>query len=369
MSKRSGICILLGAGASYDAGLPTSRELLREFVEYLKTDRENGTSYYRPSGKPWWPAPSHPDMTHMIKVIGSLRPIDIEDLMRKLDARVPLKSALSEEAFEYSKIYNLALQFIYWRLRTPSIDIVDYFKHFFDLIRFANGSPLVVATLNWDCSIERALGWQNISTGFEFRNQKIWTDGTFQLNRKIWLIKLHGSLSWVNYSWRILDPELPAGPGPIRSDPIREKTGTRFNEVTEVSLWTHEAAWEEARKHFGWPIKSPIKWPRLIIFGPEKYKQHKLSLAMFPTLRRHFVKALETKKILISIGFSWRDRWVCKVIRKAEKTALRVIDIRPGGQRKKAWVTSSGRIRIPSGTRAALQHSKTVIFPLLKQYA
>jgi len=366
MSSRNGVCILLGAGTSYDAGLPTSKQLLREFVMYLKSGKDNKTPCWFQSGKPWWLAPSHPDIHHIVKVIDSLHPIDIEDLMQKFKARITSKSSFGKEAFEYSDIYESALLFIYWRLRTPSIETIAYLKHFLGFISFANGSPLVIATLNWDCCVERALGWRNISTGFESRNQKIWTDGTFQLDRKIWLIKLHGSLSWVDYSWRIMDPELPGVW--IRFDAINEKTGTRFNRVTEIPLWTHETAWEGARKHFGRAIRSPIQWPRLIIFGPEKQKEYKILLAMFPRLRRRFIEALETKKILISIGFSWRDRWVCKAIREAEKAGLHVIDIRPSGQRKKAWVASSGRIRIPSGTRTALQHSKTVIFPFLRQY-
>ena len=365
MFNRNGVCILLGAGASYDAGLPTSKELLREFVTYLKTGEDN-KNYLFQSGKPWWPAPSHADIQYMVKVIDSLRPIDIEDLMRKLKARIPSKQAVSEEAFEYSDIYESALLFIYWRLRTPSIETIAYFKHLFDFISFANGSPLVIATLNWDCCLERALGWRNISTGFEYRDQKIWTDGVFKLDRKIWIVKLHGSLSWVDYSWRTVLPQLPGGW--IRFDAINEKTGTRFNRVTEVSLWTYETAWEESGKHFFRAIRSPIQWPRIIIFGPEKQKEYKLSLAMFPTLRLRFVEALEAKEILISIGFSWRDRWVCKAIREAEKTGLRVIDIRPSGQRKKAWIVPSGRIRIPSRSRDALQQSKALIFPVLRQY-
>lgn len=364
MSKRSGICILLGAGANCDAGLPTSNGLLREFVTYLKADKENGTLYYLRSGKPWWPAPSHPDIQGTINVIDKLRPTDIEDLMRKLKARIPAKSFTDEER-EYRDIYDSARFFIYWRLRTPSIEDISYFGGFFDLLSFTNGSPLVIATLNWDCSVERALGWRNISTGFESSYQKIWTDGTFQPDRKFWLIKLHGSLSWVDYSWRTSEPGLPTDQ--IYFDPITEETGKRFNKVAEVSLWTHEAAWERAIGNFGKMIRSPIPWPRVIIFGPQKEKEYGLSLAMFPKLRSRFVETLMTKKILISIGFSWRDRWVCKVIRDAKKTGLRVIDIKPSGQRKGVWTQSSGDIRIPCGTRTALEAAKTVILPFLRK--
>jgi hypothetical protein len=361
MPRREGVCLLLGAGASYDAALPTSCQLLREFKEYLKHDQEDGTTYCDRPAKPWWPAPKDPDM---VRLIESLRPKDIEDLMLKLETRVPKE--MSDEASEYWKIYWSAIRFINWRLRTPSVETIQYFKHLTDFLPFTNQTPLVIATLNWDCTVERSLGWQNISTGFEVRNQRIWTNGTFNPDRKIWLIKLHGSLSWVDYSWRVIDPQLPYGYDIY--DAIDETTGSRFNKVSEISLWTHEMRWDQARKRFASPIRTPIPLPRVIIFGSKKLKSYQHSFAMFPVLGNHFANTLAKKKILISIGFSWHDTWVCKLIRESETNGLRVIDIKPSARRKNPWLTSSGRIRVPCGARAALENFHDILFPLLRKY-
>lgn len=214
MVRRNGVCVLLGAGASYDAKLPLSKQILTEFIEYIGRRQDNGTPYWCRSGQPWWQADIQ-EVQHTIRLIKSVNATDIEDLMRKLEARAYPRGDLSEESFQYGDIYQSVLRFIYWRLRTPETELIGYYNHLIDLRRFTGQKPLIVATLNWDCCVERALGWRNVSTGFNTRNFKIWTNGTFNLNRELWLIKLHGSLSWVDYSWRDMESALPDTKSPL----------------------------------------------------------------------------------------------------------------------------------------------------------
>ncbi len=368
MATRSGIFILLGSGSSCDAGLPNSLQLLSEFKNHLKNDQEDETLHCYRNERPWWQVSKH--LQNTINLIESLPDkADIEDFMHKFEPSFSLNSALSEEYTEYSEAYQSALRFIYWRLRTPTPDAIKYFKHLTNFLSFTNQNPLVIATLNWDFCVERSIGWENVSTGFDIQNSRIWSDDgafNFRNDRRVWLIKLHGSLSWVDYSWRILDPSVPDEW--ITFNPITEATGYSFKKVAEVRLWKHEVNWDVARKKPGICLRSPIPWPRLIIFGSQKKKKYERSLAMFPYLRQHFTETLDKKKVLISIGFSWRDTWVSNLIRKAENKGLNVIDIKPSRKRKNPWVTPSGRIRIPCGARTALQNLESLIFPFVKQY-
>lgn len=91
------------------------------------------------------------------------------------------------------------------------------------------------------------------------------------------------------------------------------------------------------------------------------------SLAIFPVLRQRFIETLRERKVLISIGFSWRDTWLCRLVREAENDGLRVIDIRPASKRSRPWQTPSGRIRIPCVASAALENSEALIFPIVEQ--
>lgn len=354
MTRRRGLCILLGAGASVDAGLPVSTQILTEFREYLKHDREDGTPYWCRSGKPWWPAPNIPEMDGVTRLVDSFRSTDIENLMRKLQH----ESGRRSHDPLYSASYQAASQFIYWRLRTPPRSSVTYFRRLLDLLTFATRSPLIVATLNWDCCVERALGWQIVSTGFDQSGRRTWT-GVFRTNKPIWLLKLHGSLSWVDYSWRDMDAGLPSNL--VSFDTPTEQTGTRYNEIAQVALWLHESKWEQSRARSGQCIRSPVCWPRNIIFGPEDLKTYHRSLAMFPSLRRRFATAVRSSKVLLSIGFSWRDGWVNDLVRQGEADGLSVIDVRPARRRRRPWRTSSGRLRLPFAGREALQGSRAVV--------
>jgi hypothetical protein len=206
------VVVLLGAGASKDAGLYLSAELTEKLFEDIEAEKE--TELQRALGL----------------ILGSMafrrgregkrmnEPVDIEEVLgiaQHLSLRNdhPLAwfvaswhSALEAIAPDgdgiiFERLIRRSHQVLHSYLRTPDEDTaVKYLAGICRLTQLdqADAPPPEVFTLNYDLCVEKALGYERIpfTTGF---TEGLWTKAEFEKPDRLRLYKLHGSFGWVRH--------------------------------------------------------------------------------------------------------------------------------------------------------------------------
>lgn len=197
---------LLGAGASMDAGLPTSKKLL-ELVDARARSAE-------------WD--SYRDLHE--KIIGTLGletdPVedemagDIPSLTEEGDTNIEhYVDALERSGDPFADGLLRMVKLEVSRLLSPkSLEKAGYFRGFLRL-SVRTGKTIEIFTLNYDTCLERVLG-DDVQAGFD--KQGTWNVECFSRRRPvpaINLYKMHGSLNWrTDTDGKIyaLDPRGPA---------------------------------------------------------------------------------------------------------------------------------------------------------------
>lgn len=258
----SDVIILLGAGASKDAGLPLIDEITDDFYSYFRNDKFledyirlfDAISDYDKSARE-----NYENLFHWINLISKT-------------SCYPYNRAI------YSKFNHDQLKAINFLLFSGNIkhaisDILNTYQqnsyprdyaYLANLSKFQSKGPLKVFTTNYDLLVERACNQaQNethCTTGFD-RNYGQWNPSLFEeCNNGINLYKLHGSLSWE----------------------IHSQIGAQLVQPSQIES-----------------VESPQ-----IILGPESKLQYD---EPFVSLYSEFHKALREAKVCVIIGCALND--------------------------------------------------------------
>jgi hypothetical protein len=206
---RNDIVFLLGAGASIGAKIPHSAQMIGE-VEALIGQDKAPWSEYRHLYNFLKSATFYSDGIHgkFDNSINIERLVNTLDELNKRDQHTlyPFIGSWTPKLLEIVgtnfSIVEALKQEIVKKLRFQWIAIKDerdthYFK---GLLRFQQEfeHPLRVFTLNYDLCVEKACGNEQIERGFNENNMWDWRlfDENTQMEKPIYLYKLHGSNDW-----------------------------------------------------------------------------------------------------------------------------------------------------------------------------
>lgn len=187
------LVVILGAGASKPLGIPTSKEIVKEFLE---TKSANPLSDFKESiiSKEW-------DIEKLLRLIQHVKTLGEDPPLRKLLGKNYTKrveNKIIKLNRTYGPIYDELLKFIRNRCLEPDLEIA--IKIYKPLLALREIATIKIFTTNYDTAIEDVCRNLRIRhyDGFtfdpfddywKFRPQ---TFGT----RNPQLYKLHGSVNW-----------------------------------------------------------------------------------------------------------------------------------------------------------------------------
>ena len=206
--KQDEIIILLGAGASADAGIPVTSKMVQDVEEFI--DSNNKCKDWSQFKDLYYLVKSSVEFSYGIQ--GKHVNFNIETLLNILNELEkkemhPLYPFIGSWSVRFNEIikdnFNLIIDFknkIIQQLKTwiqpDNLKLSEYYKklsEFQKQIQF----PLKIFTLNYDLLIEKNLSEITIERGFD--DNKKWNYKLFSERPEdpdIYLYKLHGSLDW-----------------------------------------------------------------------------------------------------------------------------------------------------------------------------
>ncbi len=272
----SEVVLLLGAGASVEAGAPTVTDLVDGFREFLSVEEESLTKTY----------------DELLEVLRDFTPVaegrailDVELLLTSLTMLIDLQDnplsafAHNWKGFVRRRMRDLprlvdALQAHIRKECTLNQDRVEYLRPIGDFMR--HFGRLDIFTLNYDAAIELTLQKENFSytDGFDvYWNPVLLSSDRYQVR----LFKLHGSLLW------FITSTTPHG---LVKIPVKTTGGLpEFFSEDEVS---HN-----------------------LIYPVLTKEQH---VEPYATLMNHLREALSQARVLIAVGCSFRDTYLKQVV-------------------------------------------------------
>ena len=208
--ERNGIILLLGAGASYEAGIPHSNEMVEriddlvsnnhpDWSEFRDLYRYIRSSIYYADGLDGKFEDDVPyNIERLVNVLDELQKKERHVLYPFVGAWNPKLLDVAGSEFENVRKFRTAIIHI---LRTQWValrreETASYYK---GLLRFQEefGHPLRVFSLNYDLCVEKICGYEAVQRGFSD-----WTwdwqllDETLEDQLPLLLYKLHGSTDW-----------------------------------------------------------------------------------------------------------------------------------------------------------------------------
>lgn len=202
--KRDEILILLGAGASVDAGIPHSKEMVRNVEELIRDEWEDhkdlynfvkGSIHYGDGVQGKFGDEVTYDIERLVNTLEELRKKEEHPLYPFVGSWLPKLVEVSGENFNQIKELR---DRIVGRLRDRWLSIrypecADYYQAI-EQFQEQYEHPLRVFTLNYDLCVERNCDSEILERGFENRK---WDWQRFELEEEnIYLYKLHGSTDW-----------------------------------------------------------------------------------------------------------------------------------------------------------------------------
>lgn len=272
---RRGLIVLLGAGASIDAGLP-SVEDLTQAVYHGFTEAEQ---------------------VRVLEQIALVEPAarnDYEALFQwmGLAMRHPsLRSllGLGGQGHLIGDMTRIARRSIVRSLRVPLDDRpIAYLSGLARFRPWALDGPLEVFTLNYDICVETAcrVAGLRVSTGFE---SGAWTPSGLRKGVDVTLYKLHGSLNWF-------------------SDTSQQNTDGMLSFLPIV-----EGSVDDPRM------------PQLIL-GPGSKVQ---ADDPFFLLLNRFHEAIQRAALCVVVGYGWRDNYITARIDRAQDAGMQILNVNP----------------------------------------
>ena len=280
MFREDDIIILIGAGCSADAGIPTSTQMISKVEEFLEQDWKEfkkiyyflkSSIQYADGIKGYFNV--NLDIERLVNILGELEKKENSTLFPFIGSWNPRLLELA--GYDFKIISNLKEEILKKLINWVQLDNYGrarYYKNFFRFQKEYN-FPLRIFSLNYDLCLEK-----NTPNGLDlergFNDDKIWDWRRFEKSEEyepnIYLYKLHGSIDW-------------------KRD---EKEGNILKEVERI------------------PDNPDL------IFGTD-YKLQYIDPYLFYAyeLRKY---SLETK-IIITIGYSFRDEHINSILFQALK--------------------------------------------------
>jgi len=305
---------LLGAGASVEAGLPSSGELLGQLEEWFDACIASGA-------RADLITPHHNQrlieqrrlLQLIVARISALYPPDIENVMVAVQ---DLRSRGNNVLGQFVEVWNTELErclgvdatrddlftllfenALYFLWRTLSVEGRGDYLQALREFRPAKNAGTRVYSLNYDLLIEEACGIEYVNDGF-----RLGTNGLFDFDdptlfngiaqEAIRLVKLHGSINWISRPGRVHR---------ICPRELRERVQRDFGAL----LWGED------------DVPPLIFAQRNKVYAGDPYL----------TLLFHFYSDLVTAKTLVVIGCRCEDVHVKQLVAQAARQGLQIITI------------------------------------------
>jgi hypothetical protein len=209
--KKDEVLVLLGAGASVDAGIPHSAQMVRYIEDALKQewkeykelyDYVRSAIYYADGIRGTYDVAYN--IERLVVSLDELSQREQHPLYPFIGAWNPRLTQVAGPAFEnVSEFRNKILE----KLRREWIEIPNYDRasYYSGLIQFQRelNYPLRVFSLNYDLCVERAYQAEYREypeRGFEKSDDRIWNhlllEEGLPADKNLYLYKLHGSIDW-----------------------------------------------------------------------------------------------------------------------------------------------------------------------------
>ena len=260
--KKDEILVLLGAGASVEARIPDSREMISRIEGLVRREgpwREYGDVYnlvkssiYFAEGLKGCFGPSVP--FNVERLVDTLQQLEIRErhplspFVAAWDRRLVSVDGIGADLI--GKFRRRIIEEL--RGKWVALSEVERASYFGELLRFQREFqyPLRVFTLNYDLCVEEVCGRANVQRGFEGRS---WDWRAFEETEEdevppLLLYKLHGSLDWQSSAGRVGYVDAPSA---IRDDEVAIVFGTSYKRqyvdpflflAYEFRRWTLDAA-------------------------------------------------------------------------------------------------------------------------------
>ncbi len=211
--KRDEIIILLGAGASVEAGIPASQGMISKIEELLKSEDQTwnqhtqlynyikSSIYFSDGIKGKFDNGSSYNVETLVNTLYELRRWEDHPLYPFVGAWNP--KLLAVAGSDLSKI-NAFRRNIVFKLRDEWVPLLYDKKasYYEGLTKFQETyqHPLRIFTLNYDLCVEKGCSACSVERGFNEDHQWDWrrfssSDGEFD-QKQIYLYKMHGSIDW-----------------------------------------------------------------------------------------------------------------------------------------------------------------------------
>lgn len=206
--KHDELVVLLGAGASVEAGIPDSNEMVRrverettsgEWQDYRELYRYLRSSVFYADGLEGITGSNVPfNIERLVNVLDELRKKERHTLYPFVGAWNPKLQDVAGVGFEH--VRELRKQIVsVLRGQWVALDESEAADYYRGLLRFQEefGHALRVFSLNYDLCVEKSCGYATVQRGFAGRvwDWRLFEEGPNEETR-IFLYKLHGSLDW-----------------------------------------------------------------------------------------------------------------------------------------------------------------------------
>lgn len=310
MADHDPVTILAGAGLCVDAGLDDSVRLASRLARYLQAkavepNNEEAKTllnllYFILGGIrfQWGRQGTNPDQPVNIEQIATAA---LRLRFRHEDPLAPYVSGWADRIVDLEHQQDGALErfseVIFARLKewlaTPSPHQIEYLNRMTDL--HGKEACISIFSLNYDLLIETALlnAHRPFVNGF---HQGRWSPEVFTGNSDIRIYKLHGSLDWVE---------------------------DEMHGICSLTFDRHAKAED-----------FEVQKPPLLIFGTNAKLTGR---DPFLTLVHAFAQHLRLTKVLVSIGYSFSDKYINEIIeqRMRDNLPLRLVLVSPNADRIK----------------------------------
>ena len=206
--KHDELVVLLGAGASVEAGIPDSNEMVRrveretsegEWKDYLQLYRYLRSSVFYADGLEGITGSNVPfNIERLVNVLDELRKKERHTLYPFVGAWNPKLEDVAGAGFEH--VHELRKRIVsVLREQWVALDESEAAHYYRGLLRFQEefGHALRVFSLNYDLCVEKSCEHGTVQRGFAGRvwDWRLFDEGPNE-DTRIFLYKLHGSLDW-----------------------------------------------------------------------------------------------------------------------------------------------------------------------------
>ena len=207
--KHNEIVLLLGAGASVDAGIPDSRTMIAELEELLSRDDRwdrfldlyryvRSAIFYADGLKGVFGGDVSFNIERLVNVLSELHKRERRTLYPFVGAWNPKLLDVAGESFESVRRFRTRIIEVLRKswIALPRVEDAEYYS---GIMRFQEeyGYPLRVFSLNYDLCVEQTCGREDVQMGFAGRTWD-WRlfDEASDDALPLLLYKLHGSTDW-----------------------------------------------------------------------------------------------------------------------------------------------------------------------------